>query len=74
MNRELEVFYKLNNLNQANITIHFENIRKKSNHCIINLYKLKCIDNKILKHSVVIKYKNGIYSKLKEENIFIVMY
>ena len=65
MNRELEVFHKLNNLNQTNITTHFENIRKKANDYIINLHKLNCIDDKILKHTVGIRFKNGIYSKIK---------
>ena len=64
MVRELKIFQKLDKLNQDNITNHFKDIRKKVNDYIINLHKLKCIDNNILKHTVGIKYKNGIYSKI----------
>ena len=60
MNQKLEVFHKLNNLNKTNITTHFKNILKKANDYIINLHKLNCIDDKILKHTVGIRCKNGI--------------
>ena len=65
INRELEVFHKLNNLNQTNITINFESIRKNANDNVINLHKLICIVDNILKHSVGVKYNIGTYSKIK---------
>ena len=64
MIKELKIFQKLDKLNQKNITNHFEDIRKKVNDYMINLHKLNCIDNNILKHTVGIKYKNSIYSKI----------
>ena len=32
---------------------------------MISLHKLNCIDDNILKHTVGIKIKNGIYTKIK---------
>ena len=64
MQYDYELNQKLDKLNQNNITNLFEDIRKKVNDYIINLHKLNCIDNNILKHTVRIKYKNDIYSEI----------
>ena len=59
------MFKKLDTLNENNIKKHFENKREKFNGWIINLHKQDCIVDKILRHTIGIKHKNGIYSKLK---------
>ena len=40
-------------------------MRNKVKYFMINLHKLNCIDDNILKHTVGIKIKNGIYTKVK---------
>ena len=40
-------------------------MRNKVKYFMINLHKLNCIDDIILKHTVGINIKNGIYTKIK---------
>ena len=52
MNRELKTFKKIDALNSNNIEKHFKNIRKKVKGFMINLHRLNCIEDNILKQTV----------------------
>ena len=56
MNRELNIFKKIDKINLNNIEKYFENIRNKVKDFMINLHKLNYIDDKILKHTFRITF------------------
>ena len=64
MEQQLSKFNNMEHLNRDNITEHFQKIMKEVNSMIIKLHEANCIDDKLLKHTIGVKFESGKYSKI----------